>query len=158
MFVSRARSHARMSARCPVSGLAQCVIFRTFDSCPPHQYSLTTISLQPRFPVRVSVWISSVTPCLGPVKLCLSRSHSTPSNVQQDRFAPGLDAFITISKARKKEGLARFLIVVPTAIPRFAMFSQTGLSQRRISGTQKSSQNPPPPVSWRRSHQPSRRF
>ncbi len=44
---------------------------------PAHQYSFTTIRLQPRFPGFVMVKTSSVTPYLGLVKLWRSRSHST---------------------------------------------------------------------------------
>ena len=49
---------------------------------------------------RRKVKISIVSPCLGPMTLCRSRSNSTPSCVQCDRFRPRL---VRLTKGRKPE-------------------------------------------------------
>src|SRR5271157_2730850 len=66
--------------------------------------------IQPRFPGRVKVKTSMVSPYLGLLKLCRSLSHSTPSIDQRDSFRPGFVEFKRRSNTRKKDGLAKLFI------------------------------------------------
>lgn len=105
------RIQLSMSFRCPVTGRAQRRFLKGFFSGPAHQYSLVTMRDQPWRPLRVSVNISIVRPCLGPAKLCRSRSNSTPSCVQCVRCKVGFEVLRTRSKTRKKDGAARLFIL-----------------------------------------------
>ena len=107
---SCACNHDNMSARRPLVGRAQRRFFRALPSSPAHQYSLVTMSVQPRRPARVMVNISSASPCFGPMTLCRSRSNSTPSKVQRDLFRPGSVAPSSRSNSRKKDGLAKLFM------------------------------------------------
>ena len=56
------------------------------------------------------VTISMVRPCLGPVKLCRSRSNSTPSCVQRVSFELGFVVLKSRSNVLKKDGRARLFM------------------------------------------------
>jgi hypothetical protein len=62
-IASCSRNQAMISFRRPPVGRAHRKTFVSLPSSPIHQYSLTTIKLQSRLPVRVNVKISTANPC-----------------------------------------------------------------------------------------------
>ena len=83
-------------------------VFNALLSSPAHQYSLITISDQPRRPGRVNVEISMTRPCLGPITLCRSRSNSTPACVQCECSSRGLVMLTNRSNSLKNDRQAKF--------------------------------------------------
>ncbi len=107
---SCSRSQDRMSPRWPPIGRAQRRLFNGLFSAPAHQYSLITISDQPRRPSRVRVKISIVRPCFGPLALCRWRSNSTSSWVQHDRVRPRFVVLTKRSNTLKNDGSAKLFM------------------------------------------------
>lgn len=114
--------HSKRSLRWPPRGRAHRKFLNGVASGPAHQYSFVTISDQPRRPDRDKVKISMTIPCLELEKLWRSRSNSTPSCVQRDRFMPGFVLLTSRSNIRKNEGRARLLTALCPHLgpPRYA--------------------------------------
>ena len=142
------RSHASISLRWPPVGRAQRRFFNALLSSPTHQYSLVTMSDQPCRPGRVKVKISIVRPCFGPVALCRSRSNSTPSWVQCERFKPGLVRLRRRSNSRKKDGWAKLFMTHPAV-------SMRRCTENPAECDAESPRHPPTATSRDRSHQPN---